>query len=154
MLDRFAQRAVLVLCLLSFYLCPSYAQTTPMEQRYNELEARFDGRDKLLQRDLKAYLQAFPYTTFTDEVKFMQGVLQVEKGHYKQALKILETVEPKKLSRAHQDDYQFYRGYAYLMMQEYLRASLFFSHLSKGDSRYCVRQDRSVLHHADLLCAG
>ena len=135
MLDRF----ILVFLLLSIVHCPLSAQTTPMEQRYNELEARFDGRDKLLQRDLKAYLQAFPYTTFTDEVKFMQGVLQVEKGHYKQALKILETVEPKKLSRAHQDDYQFYRGYAYLMMQEYLRASLFFSHLSKGDSRYKVR---------------
>ena len=86
MLDRF----ILVLCLLSFYLCPLYAQTTPMEQRYNELEARFDGRDKLLQRDLKAYLQAFPYTTFTDEVKFMQGVLQVEKGHLQQLLYYLQ----------------------------------------------------------------
>ena len=50
---------------------PLFAQTTEMEQRYNALVERFDGRDKMLQKDLKAYLQAFPYTTFADEVNFM-----------------------------------------------------------------------------------
>ncbi len=118
---------------------PSYAQTTEMETRYNELAARFDGRDKLLQRDLKAYLQAFPYTTFADEVHFMQGVLQVEKGHYKQSLKILESVDLTALTRPHQTDYSFYRGYAYLMMQEYQRAAIYFGVLSKGESRYATR---------------
>lgn len=107
--------------------------------RYNALSARFDGRDKQLQRDLKAYLQAFPYTTFADEVLFMQGVIQVEKGHYKQGLKVLEQVEAKALSRPHQTDYSFYRGYAYLMMQEYQRASIYFAQLGKADSRYAVR---------------
>ena len=126
----------IIFCLVSLGVS---AQTTQMEKRYHELAARFDGRDKMLQRDLKAYLQAYPYTTFADEVKFMQGVIQVEKGHYKQGLKYLEAAEPHALSRAHQADCQFYRGYAYLMMQEYQRASLFFGHLSKGDSRYKVR---------------
>ena len=116
-----------------------FAQTTEMEKQYNALAERFNGRDKQLQRDLKAYLQAFPYTTFTDEVKFMQGVLQVEKGHYKQSLKILETVEAKALTRPHQTDYSFYRGYAYLMMQEYQRASIYFAQLGKGDNRYATR---------------
>ena len=110
-----------------------------MEKRYTALAERFDGRDKLLQRDLKSYLQAYPYTTFQDEVHFMQGVLQVEKGHYKQGLKILEPVDPKALSRDHQTDYAFYRGYAYLMMQEYQRASIYFSQLGKGKSRYTTR---------------
>ena len=116
-----------------------FAQTTEMEKQYHALAERFNGRDKQLQRDLKAYLQAFPYTTFTDEVKFMQGVLQVEKGHYKQSLKILETVEAKALTRPHQTDYSFYRGYAYLMMQEYQRASIYFAQLGKGDNRYATR---------------
>ncbi len=115
------------------------AQTTEMETEYQALAARFDGRDKLLQRDLKAYLQAFPYTTFADEVNFMQGVLQVEKGHYKQSLKVLEQVDIKALSRPHKDDYAFYRGYAYLMMQEYQRASIYFGQLGKGDSRHATR---------------
>ena len=74
----------ILFCLATLSLS---AQMTEMESRFNELAARFDGRDKLLKRDLKAYLQAFPYTTFADEVNFMQGVLQVEKGHYKQSLK-------------------------------------------------------------------
>ena len=56
-------------------------------------------------------------TTFLDEVHFMQGVLQVEKGHYKQALKILEPIDIQALTRPHQQDYAFYRGYAYLMQQ-------------------------------------
>ena len=131
-----------ILCTLYIVLCPFVsvsAQTTEMETRYQALASRFDGRDKLLQRDLKAYLDAFPYTTFADEVKFMQGVLQVEKGHYKQGLKVLEPVNVKALTRPHQTDYSFYRGYAYLMMQEYQRASVYFSQLSKGDSRYTTR---------------
>jgi TolA-binding protein len=93
----------------------------------------------MLQKDLKTYLQEYPYTTFADEVNFMQGVLMVEKGHYKQSLKILEQVEAKALTRPHQTDYSFYRGYAYLMMQEYQRASVYFALLAKGDSRYTTR---------------
>ena len=128
-----------LLGFLGLLVTPLFAQTSEMEQRYNELAARFDGRDKLLQRDLKAYLQAYPYTTYADEVNFMQGVLQVEKGHYKQSLKILEQVEAKALSRPHQTDYSFYRGYAYLMMQEYQRASVYFGQLGKADNRYATR---------------
>lgn len=127
---------VIGLCLCAV---GSFAQTSEMEQRFQALSARFDGRDKMLRNDLKAYLQAYPYTTFADEVKFMQGVLQVERGHYKQSLKILEQVEAKALSRPHQTDYSFYRGYAYLMMQEYQRASVYFGQLGKGDNRYSSR---------------
>ena len=152
MIDRFADRIqttaltehrliMSVLCILFsvFFFAPLSAQTTEMETHYKALEARFDGRDKLLQRDLKDYLQEYPYTTFLDEVHFMQGVLQVEKGHYKQGLKILEPIDIKALTRPHQTDYSFYRGYAYLMMQEYQRASIYFSQLSKGNSRYTTR---------------
>ena len=129
----------IVFILLSLVCLSVFAQTTEMESRYNALSARFDGRDKNLQRDLKTYLQDFPYTTFADEVNFMQGVLLVEKGRYKNALKILEQVEAKALTRPHQTDYSFYRGYAYLMMQEYQRASVYFAILAKGDSRYATR---------------
>ena len=155
MRDRFAQRVktaslkeqrlvsisrtICVFILYSLFLTPLFAQTTEMETQYNALSARFDGRDKLLQRDLKEYLQAYPYTTFLDEIHFMQGVLQVEKGHYKQALKVLEPIDVHALTRPHQQDYSFYRGYAYLMMQEYQRASIYFGQLSKSENRYKVR---------------
>ena len=128
-----------LLGFLGLLVTPLSAQTTEMEQHYNALAERFDGRDKLLQRDLKAYLQTYPYTTFLDEVHFMQGVLQVEKGHYKQALKILEPIDIQALTRPHQQDYAFYRGYAYLMQQEFQRAAIYFGILSKEESRYTIR---------------
>lgn len=127
---------IIFFCLVSLGF---RAQTTEMESRYNALSARFEVRDKLLQRDLKAYLEAFPYTTFADEVRFMQGVLQVEKGQHKQGLRTLEQVDAKALSRNHQTDYSFYRGYAYLMVQDYHRASIYFAQLSRTDNRYSVR---------------
>jgi len=135
----YACKTILALCLLSFVLCPLYAQISEMEARYNALSERFDGRDKMLQRDLKAYLQAYPYTTFVDEVNLMQGILLVEKGQYKKSLKILELVEIKALTRPHQTDYSFYRGYAYLMQQEYQRATIYFGMLAKTDNRYATR---------------
>ena len=127
---------IVFLCVMSL---SSWAQTTEMEQRYNALAARFEVRDKQLAKDLKAYLQAFPYTTFADEVKFMQGVLQVEKGQNKQGLKTLESIDLKALTRPHQLDYTFYRGYAYLMQQDYHKASIYFGQLSKSDTRYATR---------------
>ena len=139
MIKRIKLGILWILGFLGLLVTPAAAQTTEMEQRYNELAARFDGRDKLLQRDLKTYLEAFPYTTFADEVKFMQGVLQVEKGHYKQAMKLFEPVDIHALTRPHQTDYAYYRGYAYLMLQEYQRASIYFGQLSKGTSRYATR---------------
>ena len=128
-----------LLGFLGFLVTPVFAQTSEMETQYHALASRFDGRDKQLQRDLKTYLQSYPYTTFADEVHFMQGVLQVEKGHYKQGLKILEQVEAKHLTRPHQTDYSFYRGYAYLMQQDYHRAAIYFGQLSKSDSHYTTR---------------
>ena len=129
----------IIILICSVVALASYAQTTKMETRYEKLADRFEGRDKFLQRDLKAYLQAFPYTTYEDEVKFMQGVLQVEKGHYKQGVKTLESIDVKALSREHKTDYAFYRGYAYLMLQEYQRAGIYFNQLSKSDNRYAAR---------------
>ena len=129
----------LILILICLVTLGVSAQTTEMEQRFNALSERFDGRDKLLARDLKTYLQQYPYTTFADEVNFMQGVLLVEKGRYKHALKLLEPIDIDALTRPHQLDYSFYRGYAYLMQQEYQRASLYFHYLSKSSNRYTVR---------------
>ena len=137
------QRYIFVFILYSLFLCPlqahTPAQASKMEAHYSALASRFDGRDKMLQHDLKEYLQEFPYTTFVDEVHFMQGVLQVEKGHYKQGLKILESVDAKALSRPHRYDYTFYRGYAYLMQREYQRAAIYFGQLGKSDNRYTKR---------------
>jgi hypothetical protein len=65
------------------------AQVSKMEEDYNQLEERYELREKNLAKDLKQYLVLYPYTTYADEIHFMQGVLLVERAYYKQALKEL-----------------------------------------------------------------
>ena len=127
----------LALCLCA--LCasaPMQAQVSEMEEQYLQLEQRFALREKNLAKDLKQYLQVYPYTTYADEIHFMQGVLLVERSYYKQALKELERTDYVTLSRPHQVDYQFYRGYAHLQQQDYGKAQIYFGNLMKKESQY------------------
>ncbi len=129
----------LVLLMLWLGVTAGYAQQSQMEADYNRIAQRFEARDKTLQKDLKTYLQKYPYTTYEDEIHFMSGVLQAEKSKWKQAAKELEQVEHKALTRPHQTDYQFYRGYCYLMLQEYARAAVYFAQLRKTDNPYTTK---------------
>lgn len=115
----------------------AFGQTiSRMESEYNRVAALFAQRDKLALRELRDYIEAYPYTTFEAEVYFMQGVLQTERGYYKKALKEFDKSDYKTLPRPFQPQYQFYRGYAHLMLQEYDHASTFFSNLEKHDTPY------------------
>lgn len=98
------------------------AQKLAMEDAYNALSARFEKRvagDQNLPVDLRAYLAAYPYSTYQDEVQLMYGIIQVEKNKkdsYAKPLKELLKVEkPKHLSRPHYLDYLYYTGYCYVM---------------------------------------
>ena len=132
------KRIIRTLVFLALLLCGTqgFAQQSQMEIDYNRIAERFEARDKTLQKDLKTYLQKYPYTTYEDEIHFMSGVLQAEKAKWKQATKELEQVEYKALTRPHQADYQFYRGYCYLMLQEYSRAAVYFAQLKKTATPY------------------
>ena len=113
----------------------------------------------------------------------MLGVVQVEGKKYKQALKNFEEVKLTRLGRDQQPEYQFYRGYAYLMMGEYQKSLTFFSTLRQKETPYTlasryyyafalyklgdynkalpeflaiehtVQYSDIVLHHSDLLLA-
>ena len=135
------KRIIRTLVLLALLLCVAegYAQQSQMETDYNRIAERFEARDKSLQKDLKTYLQKYPYTTYEDEIHFMSGVLQAEKAKWKQASKELEQVEHTALTRPHQTDYQFYRGYCYLMLQEYSRAVVYFAQLKKTANPYTTK---------------
>ncbi len=114
-------------------------QESAQEREYKKLALRFEERDGSLLKDLKPYLQKYPYTTYEDEIHFFGGVMQAEKGKWKQAAKELEQVDHKALTRPHQTEYQFYRGYTYLMLQEYARASTYFALLRKTDNDYTTK---------------
>lgn len=115
------------------------AQVSKMEEDYNQLEERYELREKNLAKDLKQYLVLYPYTTYADEIHFMQGVLLVERAYYKQALKELERTDYKTLARPHQVEYQFYRGYAHLMQQDYAKAQIYFGNLKKKESQFSLK---------------
>ena len=131
--------------LLALFALAGKAQVSDMERQFMALQDRFELRDKTVAKDLKNYVVMYPYTTYMDEVHFMQGVLLEERGLHKKALKELEIVEFKSLSRDHQPQYQFYRGYANLMLQQYDRAATYFNILRKGNSVY---QSKGAYYYA------
>ena len=116
------------------------AQISEMEKDFYTLSDRFDVRDKKLVMDLKAYLSQYPYTTYEDEVRFMIGAVYTESNAFKNALKELAKVDSKRLTRPHQETYMFYYGYAYMMQQEFDKASIYFGQLSKRpNSQYSIQ---------------
>lgn len=118
------------MCLL--WAMPTVAQqATRMESEYARVTKLYEERDKNAIRQLRTYMEEYPYTTFEAELYYMMGVIQTERGYYKRAVKEFEKVVYKDLSRAHQPEFQFYKGYAHLMQSDYQKASIYFSHIEK-----------------------
>lgn len=110
-----------------------------VEDRFHEVKLLFEARNKSAQNELKQYLKDYPYTTYDSEVQLMMGVLQTERGKYKNALKSFQKVEWKQLTRDEQPMFFFYRGYAYLNHEEHQAAAACFKTLRDSDSPYRVQ---------------
>ena len=126
------------LLLIVALLYTTAVQANEMEDGYRAVKQQYEQRDKGATKALQAYLKRYPYTTYADEVQMMLGVTQVESKHYKQALKSFEEVTLTRLGRDQQPEYQFYRGYAYLMMGEYQKSLTFFSTLRQKETPYSL----------------
>ena len=126
------------LLLIVALFCTVAVQGNEMEDAYASAKQLYEQRDKGATKALQAYLKRYPYTTYADEVNMMIGVTQVESKHYKQALKSFEVVTLTRLGRDQQPEYQFYRGYAYLMMGEYQKSLTFFNSLRQKDTPYTL----------------
>ena len=129
-----SRKLILILALL----CSITVLANDMEDGYAAVKQQYEQRDKNAGRALQDYLKRYPYTTYADEVYMMLGITQVESKHYKQALKNFEEVILTRLGRDQQPEYQFYRGYAYLMMGEYQKSLTFFSSLKQKDTPYTL----------------
>lgn len=119
-------------------LCTLAVYGNEMEDGFTAVKQQYEQREKGADKALQEYLARYPYTTYTDEVKTMLGVVQTESKKYKQALKNFEEVKLTRLSRDQQPEYQFYRGYAYLMMGEYQKSLTFFSALRQKETPYTL----------------
>ena len=126
----------LILILALFFTVAVNANE--VEDGYLAVKQQYEQREKGADKALQEYLKRYPYTTYTDEVKMMTGVLQVEGKRYKQALKNFEEVKLTRLARDRQPEYQFYRGYAFLMMGEYQKSLTFFSTLKQKETAYTL----------------
>ena len=93
------------------------------KQAFGAIQQEFEQRLSSTQNRIKEYLEKYPYTTYEDELKTMQGVLYTEKEKYKNAVKVFNKVKVTSLSRNSVPMYYFYLGYAYLQQGEYYESS-------------------------------
>jgi len=123
-------------CFAQYLTAPSAARK--QEATYYQLACAFEMRQPKLDKQLKDFLKQYPYTAYLSEIKFMQATLLCEREKYKQSLKEFAQVDPKHLSRPHQTESYFYRGYANLQMSEIKAAMGCFDVLRKSESRFTL----------------
>ena len=128
------KRALYILIGFVFSTAVTFAQD--YQTAFTELQQQFEQRSPATINHLKQYLKDYPYTPYSDEILLMEGVLQTEKGKYKQAIKLFNQVKSKNLSRQTQPMWYFYMAYAYIQQQEYDQALPLFLTLTKHQTLY------------------
>lgn len=109
------------------------------ETDFLRVRQAFEERTSTAQTDLKNYLSTYPYTTYADEVRMMQGVLYVEKEKYKQADKAFSKVNPKYLSRQGEPMFYFYEGYSHVQQKQYKAAIACMARLKSKQNPYTMQ---------------
>ena len=108
------QIIVYIICIA---LSTTIASAQDYETAFRDLQQQFQERTKTAPTDIKTYIDTYPYTPYSDEVYFMEGVLHAEKGKYKQANRAFAKVNAKNLSRESQPALLFYWGYTFLQQK-------------------------------------
>lgn len=127
------QIIVYIICIA---LSTTIASAQDYETAFRDLQQQFQERTKTAPTDIKTYIETYPYTPYSDEVYFMEGVLHAEKGKYKQANRSFAKVNAKNLSRESQPAFLFYWGYTFLQQKNYERALSYFLRLKVQKSLY------------------
>lgn len=109
------------------------------EADFLRVKQAFEERSSVAQADLKTYLNTYPYTTYADEVRMMQGVLYVEKQKYKQADKAFDKVNPRFLSRQGEPMFYFYKGYSKVQQKQYKEAIACMTRLKNKQNPYTTQ---------------
>lgn len=106
------------------------------ETAFRDVQQQFQERLNTTSTSLKHYMELYPYTPYSDEIYFMEGVLCVEREKYKQADRAFARVNAKNLSRESQPMFHFYWGYSFLKQENYDRALSYFLRLKNKQSLY------------------
>ena len=68
-----SRKLIVILALL----CSITIHANEMEDGYAAVKQQYEQRQKGADKALQEYLKRYPYTTYSDEVKMMLGVVQV-----------------------------------------------------------------------------
>lgn len=109
------------------------------ETDFREIQRLFQERATTTQKRLDQHLDTYPYTPYRDEIKLLQGVLEVEKDKYSQALKIFNEITPTNLSRTSETMFYFHLGYTYLNMDKYDEALAILRPLKQKQNPYYLQ---------------
>lgn len=109
------------------------------ETDFREIQRLFQERATTTQKRLDQHLNTYPYTPYRDEIKLLQGVLEVEKDKYSQALKIFNEITPTNLSRTSETMFYFHLGYTYLNMDKYDEALAILRPLKQKQNPYYLQ---------------
>jgi TolA-binding protein len=121
-------------CVSTYVVCAQ-----DFETEFVQLQNLFQERAGSTQKQLTNYQEKYPYSTYCDEVALMQGVLEVEREKFKQALKTLSNVNPKYLTRSSESTYYFYMGYTLLNLDQCEQALTVLRKLKKKQNQYYMQ---------------
>jgi TolA-binding protein len=79
--------------IVSVVLSVSSINAQDYKQAFATIQQEFEQRLSSTENTIKEYLEKYPYTTYEDELKTMQGVLYTEKEKYKNAVKVFNKVK-------------------------------------------------------------
>lgn len=106
------------------------------EAQYFLAANAFELRQKDAAILLKDYLLEHPNTSYSDQVNYMSGVLDVEKKNYDHALVFFNLVNEKNLSQHDKIECLFSKGFALIQTKNFAGASAIFKDISTAESRY------------------
>lgn len=88
---------------------------------------------------LTGYVEDYPYTQNKSQIEFYLGVLEFERGKYKQALRRFEKINSENLSDEEFTQLVFCRGVCYVQQNKYEQgAHEFVQILAQGESEYTM----------------
>lgn len=108
------------------------------EAKYYIAANSFELRQAHALKLLQDFISSHPYTTFSNQVHLMAGILWYEQKNYAEALNYFNRVNQFRLSTREQAEFLFCKGYALLETHAYEQALPVFRRLRLQESSYRI----------------
>ena len=89
-------------------------------------------------RNLSRFVRKNPEHKLNTEIGYELGIYYFNKRKYRTALKYLEAVNDKDVTKAQREELSFKKGYSYFKNKEYARAKIEFKKIMNGDGEYSI----------------